>query len=72
MLGPLPTKYRLILVLVAVAGGLATGAWLAWSIPAPIVVWSGALVGTAAGLVAAYALIHDFSHPATGRMHRRG
>lgn len=69
MLGPLPARYRLVLVLVAVAAGLATGAWLAWSIPAPIVVWSGALVGTAAGLGVAYALVHDFSHPSG--THRR-
>lgn len=59
MLGPLPRLYRLILVLVAPAVCVGAFAWLAWFTPVPIVAGAGALIGLAAGLVAAYLLIHQ-------------
>lgn len=71
MLGPLPPKYRAILVVVALVGCIASGAWLAWFTPVPVMAPAGALIGAAAGLVAAYALVRE-PHPSRRAVsHRR-
>ncbi|GAB2880052.1 hypothetical protein [Nocardioides pacificus] len=62
MLGPLPHLYRIALVVAAVTVFLAVGAWVAQFTPIPLLASVGAGVGAAAGLVAAYLLVHDFSH----------
>lgn len=62
MIGPLPTLYRWRTAVVALLVCIGAGAWLAHSTPIPVVVALGGLIGGLAGLVVAFALLHDFSH----------
>lgn len=71
MLGPLPRMHRWILIAVSLLVCVASGAWLAWFTPVPIVASAGALIGAAAGVVAAYAMVHDFGHPEPHRARLR-
>jgi hypothetical protein len=72
MFGPLPPLYRWRTVVVAVLVFIAAGAWLAHATPVPLVVTLGALLGGLAGVLVAFALLHDFSHrPRTVRVRRR-
>jgi hypothetical protein len=72
-MGPLPPLYRWRTVVIALLFCGAVGAWLAFSTAIPIVVTVGALLGGLAGILVAYALVHDFSHhqPRPVRVHRR-
>ena len=57
MLAPLPRLYRLVVMASVLVLGIGSGVWLArtWDFPL-----GGLLVGTAAGLLAAFLLVHDF------------
>jgi hypothetical protein len=71
MLAPLPARYRHLVAATVLLIGMAIGAWVAYTVPA----WAtgaGVLLGALVGLLAAYALVHDFSRPRTVRVtHRR-
>ena len=73
MFGPLPALHKLALVLGALIVCTGLGFWLGAMPEVPINLRSGVLAGTAAGAVAAFALVHDFhqrqSRPA--RVRRR-
>lgn len=72
MMGPLPTLYRWRVAVVALLFCGAVGAWLAYSTPIPVVVTVGALLGAVAGLLVAFALVHEFTPaPRRVRVHRR-
>ena len=72
MFGRLPTLYRWRTVAVAFIVCTLSGLWLAGFTPIPVVPSLGALIGAAAGLTVAYALVHDFSHrPRPVPVHRR-
>lgn len=43
--------------------GVASGAWLAHFTALPVAVSAGAVMGAVAGLLLAYALVHDFHTP---------
>ncbi|GAA2148010.1 hypothetical protein GCM10009844_25940 [Nocardioides koreensis] len=58
--GPLPQLHRLLLVAAALLVGIASGAWVAHFTPLPVAASVGALVGAVAGVLLAYALVHDF------------
>ena len=58
--GPLPRLHRLVLVAAALLVGVAAGAWLAHFTALPLAVSAGAAVGAVAGMLLAYALVHDF------------
>jgi hypothetical protein len=60
MLGPLPSlhKYLLVLAAVVVCGGI--GFWLGAMPSIPLNLRAGLLVGAAAGVAAAFVLVHDF------------
>ncbi|HQR27347.1 MAG TPA: hypothetical protein PLP61_09935 [Nocardioides sp.] len=72
MIGPLPTLYRRLTAVAVLLVCIATGAWLAHSTSVPAVVAAGAAVGALAGMLVAFALLHDFSRrPAPVRARRR-
>ncbi len=60
MFGPLPQLHRLLLVAAALLVGVASGAWLAHFTALPVAASAGALIGAVAGVLLAYALVHDF------------
>ena len=57
MLGPLPRLYRSLVASVALVVFIACGIWLAQMLPLP---GGGLLLGTSAGLLIAFVLVHDF------------
>jgi energy-converting hydrogenase Eha subunit A len=66
MIGPLPKLYRWRTAAIVFTLFVAVGLWLTLaSIPA--VTELGALAGALAGVVAAYALLHDFTRPPSRR-----
>lgn len=62
MLAPLPRLYRDLVVAIVLVIGMASGAWIALATSVSVVAGTGAALGALAGLVAAFALVHDFSH----------
>ena len=71
MLGPLPTLHRLLLGAAAVFFFAGAGAWLVWFTHMPVVASGAAALGAAAGTLAAYLLVHDFSDSARTSPARR-
>jgi hypothetical protein len=71
MLAPLPARYRHLVFVTVLVTGMALGAWVAQLASVSSMVGTGVLVGAAAGLLAAYALVHDFSDPGSGGVHTR-
>ena len=70
MLAPLPARYRHLVFVTVLVTGMVGGAWVAHTVPA----WAtgaGVLLGALVGLLAAYALVHDFSHHGSARVHAR-
>ncbi len=77
MFGPLPRLYRAVVALAALAVFVAGGAWLAVTLPVPLLAGTGAGVGAGVGVVVALLLLHDFSHvsrlqPRQARVTTRG
>jgi hypothetical protein len=70
MFGPLPLLHRIVLVVLTLCFGVATGAWIAHMTTVPITVSTGAPLGGLLGLVAAYALVHQ-PQPRPVRITRR-
>jgi membrane associated rhomboid family serine protease len=60
--GPLPQLHRVLVVLTALAVGIASGAWIAHYSPLPIAAVAGALWGALAGVLLGFVLLHDFRH----------
>lgn len=72
MLGPLPTKYRLVVSLCALVAFIGVGAWFSYSLHGPVLATTGAGVGAALGAVATLLLLHDFrAHPGGARVATR-
>lgn len=57
MLGPLPRLYRSLVATTAIIVFIAGGIWLAQLRPLPV---GGLLVGSVAGVLIAFVLVHDF------------
>lgn len=73
MIGPLPQLYRLLVITSVILLFTGAGVWLALVLEVPLP-FGGVLGGTAAGVLIAFALVHDFSHRAESRplrLHRR-
>lgn len=62
MLGPLPTLYRVIVSVCALLAFVGVGAWLAFTLPVPLLAGAGAGIGAGIGVVAVLLLVHDFHH----------
>lgn len=60
MFGPLPALHRAWFVAVALLVCVGAGAWLAQMTPLPLPAGLGAVAGGGAGLVAVWALLHDW------------
>ena len=60
MLGPLPALHKLVLVVAAVVVCTGIGFWFGVMPEIPLNLRAGILAGTAAGVAAAFALVHDF------------
>ena len=73
MLGPLPTLYRVVVATCAVLACVGVGAWVAGTLPGPLLAGAGAGIGAGFGAVAALLLTHRFGHDGTPhRVHLRG
>jgi len=64
MLAPLPRLHRVVLTLLVLGLGIVGGvvAAQAWGLSLPV---GGLVVGSAAGLMIGFLLVHDFHHHAT-------
>ena len=71
MLGPLPRLHRWIVCALALVTCIGVGAWLAFTLPIPVLAGSGAVVGAALGLVVVLLLLHDDESHARGTHARR-
>jgi hypothetical protein len=56
MFGPLPWLHRIVLVALTLCFGVVGGTWVAHMTSVPVTISTGAPLGGAFGLVAAYAL----------------
>lgn len=65
MLGPLPTLYRVIVSVCALLAFVGLGAWLAVTLPVPLLASAGAGIGAGIGAVAVLLLVHDFEQHRT-------
>lgn len=61
MLGPLPPLYRWIVCSLVLLVCVGLGAWLAWTLPIPLVAPMGAGIGAALGVLLMVLLLHDRS-----------
>jgi hypothetical protein len=68
VLGPLPTLYRVIVSVCALLAFVGLGAWLAVTLPVPLLASAGAGIGAGIGAVAVLLLVHDFEE--RGSAHR--
>ena len=66
MLGPLPAGYRIIVSVCALLACVGLGAWLASTLPVPLLAGVGASIGAGIGVVAVLLLTHDFRHHGAG------
>jgi fatty acid desaturase len=64
MLAPLPPLYRDLVVGIVLVIGIVAGTWITLVTSGSAVAGAGVLLGAAAGLLAAFVLVHDFSHRA--------
>ena len=60
--GPLPRLHRLLVVVTAVAVGIAWGVWIAQFSTLPAAAAAGAAWGGLAGVLLGFVLLHDFHH----------
>ena len=71
MLGPLPTLHRFLIILGALVVCVGIGFWVGAVPEIPLNLRVGLIAGTAAGIAAAFVLVHDFrerqSRPARAR-----
>jgi hypothetical protein len=76
MLGPLPRLHRWTVGALALLACIGVGAWLADSLPIPLLAPAGATIGAALGLLLVLLLLRDHqrshqgSHPARFRRPR--
>lgn len=70
MFGPLPTLHRFVLVLAALVVCLGLGLWVGAMPEIPLNLRVGLLAGAAAGVAAAFVLVHDFHHRQAARTAR--
>jgi hypothetical protein len=69
MLGPLPALHRFLLVLAALVVCVGIGLWFGAVPEIPLNLRVGLVAGAAAGIAAAFVLVHDF-HQRQGRAAR--
>jgi hypothetical protein len=60
LFGPLPVLHKVVLVVGALAVWIGLGAWSGAMPHIPVALGPGIVLGTIAGVVTAYVLLHDF------------
>lgn len=63
LFGPLPMLHRVVLVVGALSVWIGLGVWSGLMPHVPVSVGPGIALGTIAGVVTAYVLLHDFHRP---------
>ncbi len=71
MLGPLPLLHRWLVCALALLACVGAGAWLAATLPGPVVAATGAGIGAALGLVVVLLVLHDERVPPEAGRPRR-
>jgi hypothetical protein len=74
LFGPLPMLHRVVLVIGSLVVWIGLGLWSGLVPYVPLSVGAGVVLGTVAGVVTAYVLLHDFHRGpplSTGRGPRR-
>ena len=66
MLGPLPPLYRWVVCILALVACIGAGAWLAFTLPIPLLAAGGAGIGAALGVVLVILVLHG-GHARTRR-----
>lgn len=59
VLGPLPPLHRFLVSLLALVACIGLGAWLAVTLPVPLIAPAGAAIGAGLGLVLVTLVLHD-------------
>jgi drug/metabolite transporter (DMT)-like permease len=60
LFGPLPVLHKIVLVVGALAVWIGLGAWSGAVPHVPVTLGPGIVLGTIAGVVTAYVLLHEF------------
>lgn len=69
MLGPLPPLYRWVVCILALGACIGFGAWLAFTLPVPLIATAGAAIGAALGMLLVVLVLHDGNgHAGTRRI----
>ena len=72
LFGPLPVLHKIVLVAGALAVWIGLGAWSGVMPHIPVTLGPGIVLGTIAGVVTAYVLLHDFQRrPRTSHVRGR-
>ena len=71
MLGPLPPLHRLLVSVLALVACVGVGAWLAFTLPIPLVAPTGAAIGAVLGGGVVALLLHDGRHRPTAPVRGR-
>ena len=71
MFGPLPTLHKVVIVLAALVVCVGLGFWLGAMPEVSLDLRAGLLAGTAAGVAAAFVLVHDFHQRHTREVRAR-
>lgn len=72
MLGPLPPLHRWVVCVLALLACIGLGAWLAFTLPVPLIATAGAGIGAALGCLLVVLVLHDGdAHPRTTARTRR-
>ena len=72
MLGPLPPLHRWVVCALALLACIGLGAWLAFTLPVPLIATAGAGIGAALGCVLVVLVLHEgHAHPRTAARSRR-
>ena len=65
--GSAPPALPLLVSLLALVACIGAGAWLAFTLPVPVLATSGAAIGAALGVVLVILVLHDGDGPARTR-----
>jgi hypothetical protein len=68
VLGPLPPLYRWVVCILALVACIGAGAWLAATLPVPLMATTGVAIGVALGVVLVGLLLRGSGHARPRRM----
>jgi len=71
LFGRLPVLHQVLIAAIGLAVGILSGVWIAHFTSVSLASSAGGFLGGAAGLLLAFALVHDFHDPHDHGGHRR-